>query len=50
MTLPLPRHIDESGLILERAAFKWDDDDPWACDFEVPRLKSDLSAYFLTIS
>ena len=45
MALTLPQHIAGSGLLANPLSFKWDDD-PWACEFEVPRLDNDIGALY----
>jgi hypothetical protein len=44
MALSVPHHIEASGLMAQRPAYKWDDE-PLACEYEVPRLQNDLSSF-----
>lgn len=45
MTLTVPPYVHASGLLAKNPAFKWDDD-PWDCQFEVPRLDNTIGALY----
>jgi len=45
MALIIPKHIEESGLIAKSVTYTWGDD-PWDCEFEVPRLEVEISALY----